>query len=48
MMATINNSLDNELSKEEMENLIDRMCSTLKPRKLTQEEIEQLKREGRI
>ena len=47
MMAIIN-SLDNELSKEEMDNLKERMCGNLKPRKLTQEEIEQLKREGRI
>ncbi|MDD6880840.1 MAG: hypothetical protein PUE18_04625 [Firmicutes bacterium] len=40
--------LDNELNEEETQNLIERMCDSLKPRKLSKEEIEQLKREGRL
>lgn len=41
-------SLDSELTGEELEELKEKMCGTLKPRRLTVEEIEQLKREGRI
>ena len=41
-------TLDEELSFEEMEDLKEKMCGKLKPRRLTKEEVEQLKREGRI
>lgn len=40
--------LDKELSAEEMEDLKEKMCGRLKPRRLNNEEIEQLKKEGRI
>lgn len=42
------NTLDEELSAEELTELKEKMCGTLKPRRLTAEEVEQLKREGRI
>ena len=43
-----NNLLDGELSSEELKDLEERMCGELKPRRLSTEEIEQLKKEGRI
>lgn len=39
---------DDEFTPEEQEELKEKMCGTLKPRRLTAEEVEQLKREGRI
>ena len=47
-LLNIPNDLDNELNEEETQNLIERMCDSLKPRNLSEEEIEQLKREGRL
>lgn len=42
------NKLDEELSAEELAELKEKMCGTLKPRRLTAEEVEKLKREGSI
>lgn len=42
------NTLDKELSIKELNELKEKMCGTLKPRRLTREEVEQLKKEGRI
>ena len=42
------NALDKELSSKELAELKEKMCGTLRPRRLTKEEIEQLKKEGRI
>lgn len=36
--------LDEELSSEELKNLKERMCGELKPRRLSTEEVEQLKK----
>lgn len=41
-------TLDKELSAEEREDLKEKMCGRLKPRRLSDEETEQLKKEGRI
>lgn len=41
-------TLDEELSVEELVELQEKMCGILKPRRLTQEELEQLEKEGRI
>ena len=42
------NTIDDEMSEEELAELKEKMCGTLKPRRLTKEELEQLKKEGRI
>ena len=47
-MENKQHSLDEELGLEEMEDLKRKMCGPLYPRKLTQDEIEKLKKEGRI
>lgn len=43
-----NNTLDEELTEEELIELKEKMCGPLRPRRLTDEEIEQLKKEGRL
>ena len=40
--------LDDEFTPEELKEFETKFCGTLKPRRLTAEEVEQLKKEGRI
>lgn len=47
-MTDSDKTLDKELSAEELDDLKEKMCGTLKPTRLTKEEIDRLKKEGRI